>query len=270
MATKEQIKWVNEWFEACKDKNLKPWEWDFKRFYCKEYEQPTNDNITFWNTYKNEKLEYTPSLNITKLAGKNADCDKEALFLYQIIWGNVLECDKYKVIRGETINSFRTTHNKFNDLIKDKNKLLNNELNKFARNTHCIGNFIIIPYWMNNAKSAFSKDYSDMFFHSLSDFLNSFGHSTTWKEFVKCYYLQPYVENDFEYSVSEFWEGHFKNATPKNSEHIAQFLKFVNPAIEERGKWLIKLLCEKCRLTSYDFYDEIKDMDRPPFSSELK
>ncbi|MGX4763426.1 hypothetical protein [Holzapfeliella sp. JNUCC 72] len=307
MVTKEQIKWVNEWFKACKDKNLKPWEWDFKRFYCEKYKQPTDNSIEFWLTYKNGLLRDSPALNITGAKGLKADFDKEVKKIYEIIWG----VDESDNIKGETINSFKTTFNKaiilsnnrfstyeetqidpkillsnqYNILFKEDNfekfQIINDNLQEFqlfARNTSCIGNFMAIPPKMNLDKNRSSKDYIDVFLYKIYRQMELIDKSQSplidsndiWKMFVQHHYLQPYIKNDAYFSVSEFWKGHFKNAIPKKSEHIDQFLKFVNPAIEERGKWLVKLLCEKCRLTSYDFYDEIKDMDRPPFSNELK
>ena len=96
---------VIKWLEEC-DKNpnpIKPWEWDFKNCYT---DSLPKDSITALLEYKNgEFKDNTSDFNITKNTGFNADCDKEAIGLYQVLgWQN----SATDVIRGETMNSFLT------------------------------------------------------------------------------------------------------------------------------------------------------------------
>ena len=84
------------------------------------------------------------------------------------------------------------------------------------------------------------------------------------------------MNNDSNWSVVEFWHGHFskigsyyKNLRPQNNDELRAFLVNVNVKIEERGKWIVKRLCEKLELTDYDFYREIKEM-KLPFCDSIK
>lgn len=105
---------VIKWLEEC-DKNpnpIKPWEWDFKNCYTNSL---SVDSITAFLKYKNGKSKDTTRNGeskgttrfcITRKKGSRADCDKEAIGLYQVLgWQNSAK----DIIRGETMNSFLTT-----------------------------------------------------------------------------------------------------------------------------------------------------------------
>lgn len=288
--------WVEKWFIECERLKIKPWEWDFKQCYMKDEISVEMSRIALMLTYKNENLTEIGAFNTTKKAGKSADCDKEPKHIYSMLW----PLDQYGVIRGESMNSFVTT---FNESIKqstnkkevysrihlDDNKGLSHqygilqsndnfikfeliqknlqEFETFARRTHTIGNFTVLPHWWNTGRYNFSQDYWDITLQSLFDMLHPFG---AWKPFVECFYLQPYVNNDQEWSVDEFWSGHFtkigtsfNNLRPQNHDELKQFLQKVNLRIEERGKMIIKVLCEKLmekgKKIDFEFYNTIKN-----------
>ncbi|HAP4779996.1 TPA: hypothetical protein IU004_001410 [Enterococcus faecalis] len=296
-------KWIEKWFEECTDLDIKPWNWDFKQCYVEEFLQTKKiSNISLMLEYKSGHLNKIGPFNSTGKTGIEADCDKEPTAIYCFLW----DLDRHNVIRGETMNSFITTfsscimqsQNKkstYEEIDIDINQYLtcqydrlvleerfqnfelvrNNkkELEKFACNTHCIGSFIVLPHWMNTGRYNFSQDYWDITLQSFYDFLNPIG---AWKKFVETYYLYPYVNNDSNWSVVEFWHGHFskigsyyKNLRPQNNDELRAFLVNVNVKIEERGKWIVKRLCEKLELTDYDFYREIKEM-KLPFCDSIK
>jgi len=201
------------------------------------------------------------------------------------------------IIRGESMNSFITT---FNEAIKDSSdygtlskvlgikekerhisystlyqsqnylifdNIQNNldDFQKFATLTHTIGNFTVLPSWMNTGRYYFSRDYWDITLLSLQEWLNILSPDA-WTNFVKTYYLQPYVNT--EYNVELFWEGHDKKILPKK-ENYPVFLKKVNERIEERGKYMIKQICNKLNKTDFNFYTDLETMDRIKFSNEL-
>ena len=252
---------VIDWLKYCDENNIKPWEWDFKN--C-----------------------------ITGKSGKYADCDKEALHLYQILgWQNTSE----DIIRGEAMNSFITTFNEairtssnFSEvsteigitrrsiptstLYENKNNLKfeivqNNlkDFNLFAKSTHTIGNFTVLPNWMNCGRGMCLSDYWDITLMSLQEFLNILSPEA-WPNFIKKYYLQPYVNTD--YSVQLFWYNHDNNNLPKE-KNFPIFLKKVNERIEERGKFIIKQICDKLDQKDFNFYKEIENMDTIRFSNEF-
>ena len=292
---------VIKWLEYCDAKQIKPWEWDFK--YCYTDSLP-KDNITAFLKYKNgEFKDNTSDFNITEKAGIHADCDKEAIELYKVLgWQNSATA----ITRGETMNSFLTTFKcaleqssdydtqsdklgiksgkklPFSDLYdKDKNieeqpymafdvvKSNQDAFRKFAKLTHTIGNFTVLPHWMNTGRSNLSQDYWDIFLLSLQEWLHLISPtSEAWINFIELYYLQPYVNKD--YQIEPLWKNH-SYTTPilKEKEDFPIFLKAVNERIEERGKYMIKQICDRLNRTDFNFYKEIRDMDKIRFSDEF-
>ncbi|MCY7723374.1 hypothetical protein MWG60_04395, partial [Bacillus pumilus] len=92
--------------------------------------------------------------------------------------------------------------------------------------------------------------------------------------FAASCFLQPDVNNDEEWTVSKFWEGHFDSIgnynqlKPQNEQELSEYLHKVNLRIEERGKWIIKKVCEELKLQHFTFYDELKDR-QIRFSNEM-
>lgn len=275
---------VIKWLEECDKNPIKPWEWDFKNCYT---DSLPKDSITALLEYKNgEFKDNTSDFNITKNTGFNADCDKEAIGLYQVLgWQN----SATDVIRGETMNSFLTNfycaigyrpkdkkprpsrdylsknYAKFDVISKniDGFKL-------FATRTHTIGNFIVLPHWMNTGRIGFSADYWDITLLSLQEWLHLISPtSEAWVNFIELYYLQPYVNKDYQTEL--FWEKHsygYDNLFPSKQD-VPIFLKAVNERIEERGKYMIKQICDRLNRTNFNFYKEIRDMDKIRFSDEF-
>ncbi|MBT0945603.1 hypothetical protein GPA00_04475 [Streptococcus equinus] len=287
MENKKIIKWLN----YCDSQNIKPWLWDFKNCYSDDL---STNNLCNILKYKSYELIKPTEFCVTGKSGKDADCDKEAFYLYQMLgWQNSVK----DIIRGESMNSFITT---FNEAIKDSSdygtlskvlgikekerhisystlyqsqnylifdNIQNNldDFQKFATLTHTIGNFTVLPSWMNTGRYYFSRDYWDITLLSLQEWLNILSPDA-WTNFVKTYYLQPYVNT--EYNVELFWEGHDKKILPKK-ENYPVFLKKVNERIEERGKYMIKQICNKLNKTDFNFYTDLETMDRIKFSNEL-
>ncbi|WP_373192384.1 hypothetical protein [Enterococcus sp. RIT-PI-f] len=144
----------------------------------------------------------------------------------------------------------------------------------FAKLTHSIGNFTILLSWMNTGRgSGFSsvKDYFDLTLKDIHDSYlgvdDEFG-KIFWREFVKKYYLQPFVTKN--YIVSELWKGHFNTRTyPQKIEDFEQFYHNVNLLIEERGKWITKQLCNKLDLKNLSFYSKLEDKEQIKFFDEI-
>jgi hypothetical protein spneCMD_03705 len=300
---------VIKWLEYCHKKQRKPWLWDFKNCYT---DSLPKDSITAFLKYKNGKSKDTTRNGeskgttrfcITGKKGSRADCDKEAIGLYQVLgWQNSAK----DIIRGETMNSFLTTFKcaleqssdcdtqsdklviksgkklPFSDLYDEKKNIKeqpymafdvvkNNRpaFQTFAKLTHTIGNFTVLPHWMNTGRSNLSQDYWDIFLLSLQEWLDLISPtSEAWINFIELYYLQPYVNKD--YQIEPLWKNH-SYTTPilKEKEDFPIFLKAVNERIEERGKYMIKQICDRLNRTDFNFYKEIRDMDKIRFSDEF-
>lgn len=286
---------VIEWLNYCDQNDIKPWLWDFKNCYSSEL---TADNISNFLKYKNGELVNPSTFCITKQVGSNADCDKEALPLYNVLGWQHSERD---IIRGETLNSYITTFTQaitndpnYKEICKNIGVNLNEYLNKqypilhhnknyqnfkmiqknlkefeaFAKLTHTIGNFTVLPHWMNTGRYNFSKDYWDITMLSLQEWLTNLSPQA-WKNFIDTYYLQPYVDNNYQTEV--FWETHnYEYIYPKKTEDFSIFLKRVNERIEERGKFIIKQICDKLNKKDFHFYKEIENMDKIKYSNEFE
>ena len=298
----EEHKKVIDWLEECDRTKKEPWLWDFKNCYIDSLPE---DNITAFLKYKDgEFKDNTSDFNITEKAGIDADCDKEAIELYKVLgWQN----SATDVIRGETMNSFLTTFNRaiwrssnYNTLIKElginnrkdyysipdqpnnnnqpqvpnyqRFDIINPNLpafQTFATLTHTIGNFTVLPHWMNTGRSKLSQDYWDIFLLSLQEWLDLISPtSEPWINFIELYYLQPYVNKD--YQIEPLWKNHsYTNPILKKKEDFPIFLNAVNERIEERGKYMIKQICDRLNRTDFNFYKEIRDMDKIRFSDEF-
>lgn len=283
---------VIDWLRYCDENNIKPWEWDFKNCYS---DTLTPDSITNFLKYKNAELTNPTTFRVTKLIGKYADSDKEAFYLYKLLgWQESQD----SIIRGETINSFSTTFTKaimkssnrdqvYKEIGINPKKYLNEQytilyyhenyqkfdiiakntdnFGRFAELTHTIGNFTVLPNWMNCGRGMCLYDYWDITLMSLQEFLNILSPEA-WPNFIKKYYLQPYVNTD--YNVELFWDNHDNNLLPKETD-FPIFLKKVNERIEERGKFIIKQICDQLDQKDFNFYKEIENMDTIKFSNEF-
>lgn len=288
---------VIDWLRYCDENNIKPWEWDFKNCYSDDLNKESKIRNVL--KYKNGELVTPTIFCTTKQVGSNADCDKEADFLYEMLLWNTSESN---IIRGETMNSFLTTFTRaivkssnryqvYKEIGINSNEFLNKQypilykndnyekfdiigknqdsFEKFAELTHTIGNFIVLPHWMNTGRYNFSKDYWDLTLLSLYEWFNAFlTEDEPWNKFIKNYYLQPYVNSNYQPEI--FWENHsFRNKELEDAEEFPIFLKKVNERIEERGKFIIKQICDKLNQKDFNFYKEIKNMDKIRFSNEF-
>lgn len=264
---------VKVWLDYC-DKNILPWEWDFKQ--CYRDKNPNEKSIEYFLNYKGKNFEdnYNSEFRVTN----KLDCDKEAFHLYKVLgWQN----KQSDIIRGDTLNTFLTIYNnyiKFMKLELYKNideigEELSEELIEFSELTHTIGNFSVFPYWMNQGRGLSLGDYFDLTLNSLFKFMFSNDNESSnknWVNFINKYLLQPFVNED--YSPKPFWENHFStnNMYPNNEDEINQFLKNINQSIKERGKFIIKKICEENNLINYKFYnDHLIDLNNIKFASEL-
>lgn len=262
-----------EWLDQLRKVN---WDWDFKKCYGSI---DPNSGISNFLKYKlgllvdnSHPLKYTKVYG-NKYIGRHGDCDKEAYPMYKFLeWQNNFEDS----IRGETMNSFTTTfhqaimlssnkddvykeiginenqylNKQYEILLKDNNyKIFScikdnlKEFEEFAKLTHTIGNFTVLPNWMNTGRggSFTVLDYWDLTLKNLYEFLFPLG---AWETFVNKYFLHSFLDKNLK--PMEFWDNHFTGSVKiTKADQLAQFLFRVNRSIEERGKYLKGKLDDK-------------------------
>ncbi|MDF7665171.1 hypothetical protein [Bifidobacterium sp. ESL0745] len=178
---------------------------------------------------------------------KNTQMPKLIIILKE--WAGTRDCEK-------TLGNFLQDAHNIEEKSTDN---LVGEISTFASLTHSIGNFTVLPSWMNTGRGSYvstTKDYWDITLMDVYDFLTQLTHgSAVCDEIIKKYYLQPYFKSDGK--VAELWKGHCaNNVFPKNLRDFQQFYHNANILIEERGKWMTKILCEKVGKTDLDFYQK--------------
>lgn len=262
---------IQNWLENFEKES---WNWDFKKCYAPESND--DDGISLFLKYKLGLLiDNAHSLKYTKIfdekyIGINGDCDKEVYPMYNSLKWQIEFDDS---IRGETMNSFTTTfhkaiilsknkdeiyeeigvnknkylRNQYEVLLKDKNyqkfSIIKNNLKEFecfAQLTHTIGNFTVLPNWMNTGRggSFTVLDYWDLTLQSFYDFLLPLD---AWRSFVEKYYLHSFLDKSLK--PVEFWNGHFSGYAKINDEsQIEQFLFRVNRSIADRGIYIKRKL----------------------------
>ncbi|PKE15989.1 hypothetical protein [Macrococcoides caseolyticum] len=218
--------------------------------------------------YKNGQLSGLGPYNVTRSKGANADCDKEAFFLYkELNWQNSIEDSN----NGDTMNSFWNIYSRFMNIkyaddIEKKGELNcrksnwptiasipyilknfssfdevhnNKELLNFANNVYTIGNFIVWPHIINSGRSLSTNDYFDLTLHMMYEFLEPID---AWDNFIEKYFLEDYIDKNN--IPIYFWKGHNNNIKPLEEKDIIRFLKRVNLRICRRGILIVKNLRE--------------------------
>ena len=121
---------------------------------------------------------------------------------------------------------------------------------------------------MNTGRSKLSQDYWDIFLLSLQEWLDLISPtSEPWINFIELYYLQPYVNKD--YQIEPLWKNHSYGNPLPSTQDFPIFLKAVNERIEERGKYMIKQICDRLNRTDFNFYKEIEGINKIRFSDEF-
>ncbi|WP_142959200.1 hypothetical protein [Enterococcus faecalis] len=285
---------IKRWFEECERKKISPWKYDFKLELQTKEKESFQEIIDESNAIKRIFVWYLSPVQATS----ETETTQLAKTIYSILW-NLDTSVLNRSFDMDVMNSFWTTYrfaifkkynasyNKWQDNIINLSAIyeldkkyydyieINNLFETFANYTHTIGNFIIESKGFNMGRK--NDDYWDLGLSIIKDNLDVL-ETGLWKKYVKKFYLQPFVRGD--YRVAELWQNHliseYTKPCAKNNEEtielIKEFLGIVCPSIEERGKFIVKTLCEKLHLTDYTFYknDLINLTLVPKYSDELR
>lgn len=164
---------------------------------------------------------------------------------------------------GKKIKSVKACKGKWESVI-DEHKT--SELNNFAKNTSCIGNFVLVPYGFNGyrGKHPYIKDYWDLSLDYLayegkSAWLSICNDSIEQKvarenkafvKYINMFFLWDYVKEKYE--VRPLFGSHKEkigakplsstDVYPKDEEEFRKYFENVNNYIKRRGLFMAAML----------------------------
>lgn len=224
---------------------------------------------------------------------EESDCDRIRLTLdiYNKLWGDKLKKYTYfddgnkkefLPVNGETMNSFTRIYKIYSNTVigNARYKFDNEELNRFARLTHSIGNFIPVYAEVSNGKnkSPFNSgrnqgayDYWDLTMYDIKEYFDSQNNSIkerysykyienskiwldsyerNWASFCEDNFLEEWKDIDGdELNNKLFWEKHNENRKnvdlfKNDEEKYNKMLKKINDSIVSRGERMYDKLKE--------------------------
>lgn len=243
------------------------------------------DSITKFLMYK----EYNKSDGEFDCDNSNGTCPLTD-DIYKELWGWSYETrfelkDILKIKFGEvwsrfsadTMNSYQTTYTRAKKIYGEDELRKNKLLCEFARYTHTIGNFTLIPFSIdentpfNPYRNAEFKDYFDISLKFIKEKIDA----KTFKEYIDNFYLNDYVDNNYNIlplmsshkELLQQEEMHIDDADmllPQNKQELNEYLENVIDKIKSRGKRIAILLTEKYsesfKIPSSNKGKNVKDM----------
>lgn len=111
---------------------------------------------------------------------------------------------------------------------------------EYARLTHTIGNFVLVPKCFNAGRVNKTSDYWDVSLRLLQLDKNWL-KGESFKEYVNTFFLWDYVDENYE--VKSFFAGHcFENIKPNTTEECVELLQTIMNAIVRRGYFMVAML----------------------------
>lgn len=281
---------LEKWFKKCDRDNLLPWKYDFKyeilakdEFSTKAFQDEPNPVKRLLLCWQQESLTPT-GVEKTALAQS----------IFSILWG--FDSKNPNRVDVDVMNSFWTSYkfainsrydvsykkwyntkisfDTMQELLKEYDNYIEiNELfSGFAGYTHTIGNFIVESKGFNMGRK--NDDYWDLALIEAKTYFDLLDEGI-WEIYINKMYLQSFVNKN--YNISALWEGHLTSKTTKPSLTddrtylylITEFLNHVCASIEERGKLMIKSLCERTGQIHYTFYENYLKHLTPQYSDDL-
>jgi hypothetical protein len=115
----------------------------------------------------------------------------------------------------------------------------NESVRKFAKLTHSIGNFTLVPKGFNTNRNFLLDDYWDLTLQYFKNFLGE----TAFVSLIEKYFYKDYIDGA---NVNFYWEDHslIKKTLPKyfSYEQIILIIEKINELIEARGKNILNNL----------------------------
>jgi hypothetical protein len=160
----------------------------------------------------------------------------------------------------------------FKDLVEKvrKNKEVGCLLNKFAKLTHTMGNFVLVPAGFNKGRVRSTADYWDLSLKILktdSDWIPP----EFFQKYINTFFLWDYVDENYE--IKLFFKEHgFKKLQPSNIEEAVEFLQKVTKFIVRRGYFMLAMLMVKTKFEEKytKILNEISNINKADMEEALK
>lgn len=225
----ESNEWVTNWLMVCEQEAIQPWRFDFKQFFTAEAITADTEHLELWMKHKCKEIAAPmPNAFTNALEISSKEPNRVAYPIYEALgWLNIGDPE----VRGETMNSFKTTFTKtikkstnrdeifkeikisstkrlygqHSELLKDRAYLRfeivkenEQELDRFAYLTHSVGNFMVFNWRANRYrdKALSIRDYWDITLGKLRDESDWFEYreKSDWNAYINRYFLQPFVK----------------------------------------------------------------------------
>lgn len=294
MTDNEKI--IKEWLDKCEREHILPWQYDFKLELKLKSNSSNQSSLRELQDETNSIKRLLKYLLLEDLNQTETEKTPLAIAIYSVLWE--LPSSNSHIIDFDVMNSFWVTYKtalfsaysktytkwskrKINTIDIQRllteyseNKYVNELFEGFSKYTHTIGNFVLESKGFNMGRK--NDDYWDLGLIEFKAFLDIISpDNAMWVKYIDSMFLQPFVNKD--YCISELWDGHFSSTTTKPKidglamTPIKEFCHRTCCSIEERGKIMVKILCEKIGQTQYEFYESIlKSLhSKPKFSNDL-
>ncbi|MGG0717666.1 hypothetical protein ABE096_08720 [Robertmurraya massiliosenegalensis] len=134
-----------------------------------------------------------------------------------------------------------------------ENKEIGALLDIYAKLTHTIGNFVLVPRGFNRGRTSKTSDYWDLSLQVIQSDKNWL-QAETVKKYVNTFFLWDYVDENYE--VRPFFAGHsLQNKKPNTISECVEMLQAIKDAIVRRGYFIVAML--KVAIKYPDKYEQI-------------
>lgn len=258
-----------------------PWLWDFKNELLRDRVHEAND-------YDNAiKRIFEWYINDGKYNLGETENTHLAKCIYSVLWDipmSYLDDSSLRLLDIDVMNSFWTIYQhaitlefsdpgtkwyrgkinkgtfnhlleKYEDYVEVNEKTDKyGDIKKFAQLTHTIGNFTLEPKFWNAGRYKSTKDFWDSTLYFLKA-MEVIGFN--YKSYVQKFFKQGYCDKSNGYEPIPLWEGcNLPRAIKPPIDKIEHFISNANRIIEQRGKFMVKRLCEKLDMQDLTFYSE--------------
>lgn len=113
-------------------------------------------------------------------------------------------------------------------------------LNEYAKLTHTIGNFVLVPAGFNNGRVNATNDYWDLSLIILKD-NPEWMPQELFQKYINTFFLWDYVDENYE--IKPFFKTHsLQNKNPNSVSEAIELIQRITNFILRRGSFMVEML----------------------------